>query len=252
MTPSSCGWTSGRLTNSKTLGKGTDIIFLHGWGADASAFFFAAKKLSRSFRATVVDFPGFGESPEPERAYTVNDYAQEIISLMDNLKIERAIFIGHSFGGRVAIELAVKFKERVISLVLIDSAGLKPRRKPSYYLRVYLHKLLKKLGFSGLKGSADYRKLSETMRGTFINAVNYDQSSLLSEIACPTAIFWGKEDRETPPYMAKKLKKGIANSEVFWLNGGHFSYSEDFETFYPILLSFLRSTEKTEKDELSA
>lgn len=216
-------------------------MFLHGWGGSASAFLFVAKRLA-GYKCIAVDFSGFGDSAEPDRPYTVTDYADEVISLLHDLKEDSVSIVGHSFGGRVGLEIAATHPEIVRSLALVDSAGLKPRRKPSYYLRIYLHKLLVKLGRKGLKGSKDYRVLSPIMKATFKNVVSYDQSGLLDLIKCPTAIFWGRKDRETPPYMAKKFKKGIIGSEIFWLDGGHFAYVDDAEKFIAVLRAFLFET----------
>lgn len=236
--------------NHQTFGQGkTNIIFLHGWGADASAFLFVANRLSSRYRVTVLDFAGFGASAEPMYPYTVIDYAREVEELMLKLGIKCAVLVGHSFGGRVALELAANNPNAVKKLVLIDSAGLKPRRKPSYYVRVYTHKLLRKLGFGGLKGSSDYKNLSPLMKETFKNVVNYDQTRLLAKIKCPTAIFWGKADKETPPYMAKRLERGISDSQIFWLEGGHFSYADDFNTFFAIFDAFLREPDNNNHTE---
>ena len=58
----------------------------------------------------------------------VKDYADGVLELMDKLNIEKATLVGHSFGGRVAIYIAAKYPEKVEKLVLVDSAGIKPRR----------------------------------------------------------------------------------------------------------------------------
>ena len=217
------------------------VIFLHGWGGGASAFLFCAERLKEEFRCVLVDFPGFGESDEPPVPWTVGDYAAEVVALADRLGATEFALVGHSFGGRVALETAAEHPERVRALALVDAAGLKPRRKPSYFLRVAVHKLAKKFGGRGLKGSADYRALSPVMKGTFVKVVNYDQTPLLPRVKCPTAVFWGKDDRDTPPYMAKKFIRGIKNSSLFLLDGGHFAYLTD-RTFLPVLAAFLRGT----------
>lgn len=217
------------------------VIFLHGWGGGASAFLFCAERLKEEFRCVLVDFPGFGESDEPPVPWTVGDYAAEVVALADRLGATEFALVGHSFGGRVALETAAEHPERVRSLALVDSAGLKPRRKPSYFLRVAVHKISKRLGGRGLKGSADYRALSPVMKGTFIKVVNYDQTPLLPRVKCPTAVFWGKGDRDTPLYMAKRFLRGIKNSSLFLLDGGHFAYLTD-RTFLPVLAAFLHGT----------
>ncbi len=224
-------------------GAGEDVVFLHGWGSSASAFLFVAGRLADKFRVTLIDFAGFGGSDPPEYPYGVSDYAADVLSVMGILGICRAHFVGHSFGGRVCLELAAKHPDAVRSISLVDSAGLKPRRGPRYYVKISLHKFLKKLGFKGLAGSADYRALSFDMQNTFKKVVNYDQTPLLCHILCPTAIFWGRDDRVTPMYMARKFKKGIADSALFMLKGGHFAFAEDGATFYAVLRAFLSGQE---------
>ncbi len=230
----------GRKLHYMQFGNGEDIVFLHGWGASASAFLFVAKALSRDYRVTLLDFAGFGDSDEPTFPHSVHDYANDVLVLLKELNIERAVFIGHSFGGRVSIELGTKYKNAVRAIVLIDSAGIKPRRGIKYYLKVYAHKILKTLKIGNLKGSKDYQILSSVMRRTFINVVNYDQTPLLSKIDCKVAIFWGDDDNETPLYMYNKMRKYIRNNDAFLLKGGHFSYIDDSKRFMLILSAYLK------------
>lgn len=214
---------------------------MHGWGGSVSAFLFVAKRLATyGYRCMLLDFAGFGDTPEPKTPYTVKDYANDVLHLICELKVEKAVFVGHSFGGRIGLEIATQKPECVQKLVLVDSAGLKPRRKLGYYIKIYSHKFLKKLGRKGLKGSKDFQILSPIMKQTFKNVVGYHQDGELANVHCKTAIFWGKDDKETPPYMAKRFEKGIANSQIFWLDGGHFAYMDDFFRFFSILLAFLK------------
>ena len=63
---------------------------------------------------------------------------------------------------------------------------------------------------------------------------------LLDDIKVPTAIFWGEKDKDTPLYMAKKLTKGIKDSSLFLLDGGHYAYVDDLEKFVSILSAFIK------------
>ena len=165
--------------------------------------------------------------------------------LFRSLNIEKATLVGHSFGGRVAIYIAAKYPEKVEKLVLVDSAGIKPRRGIKYRLKILLHKILKKFG-KGLKGSKDYRALSSVMKKTFQNVVNYDETYLLSDITADTAIFWGDKDKDTPLYMARKLNKKIKSSHLFLLtNAGHFSYLDNSGYFLKILSAFIYGNDAT-------
>lgn len=220
------------------------IVFLHGWGSDASAFFFVAKQLCAKYRVVAIDFLGFGQSDYPPDFYGVKEYAADIASLLDVLHIKAATFVGHSFGGRVAIELAVYYPQIAKRIVFVDSAGIKPKRKPSYYFKVFAHKILKKLGKRGLKGSSDYNALCDEMKKVFVRVVNYNQKRILNEIDVPCAIFWGKDDKETPLYMYKCFLKNIDGAQGFLLNGGHFAFVEDKVTFGLILSAFLEETDE--------
>lgn len=222
------------------FGRGRDVIFLHGWGGSTESFKGIALKLSGKFRSTLVDFYGFGETPHPAHPITLKDYAQSIKEIIRSYNMEDVVLVGHSFGGRVAILLAAECP-RIAGLVLIDSAGIKPRRKPSYYIKVYSYKLLKALGIRKLKvGSEDYRKLNPAMRGTFINVVNQDLTRDADMITAPTLIVWGEKDRETPLYMARKLKAHIADCRLNILEGaGHYSYLDNFNQFNGLLREFI-------------
>ena len=227
------------MLNYIQYGNGKDLIFLHGWGGCIDSFSAIAKQFSTKFRVTLLDFSGFGKTPEPSVPMTVSDYADEVLKLMKATKIEKATIVGHSFGGRVALEIATKHSEVVDKLVLVDSAGLKPRRGIKYYFKIYAHKLRIKLGLKGMPGSKDYSKLSPVMKQTFKNIVNYNQKHHLPHINVITAIFWGRNDKETKPYMAREFHRNIRDSVLFWLNGGHFAYIEDSRAFMAILSAFL-------------
>ena len=96
--------------------------------------------------------------------------------------MKNVILVCHSFGGRVGIKLAVKYGYLINKLILIDSAGIKPRRGLKYYFSIYKHKLLNLLKIKHVAGSEDYKKLNETMRGTFKNVINEDLCPILKKI----------------------------------------------------------------------
>ena len=82
-------------------GKGQDIILLHGWGQNIQMMDPLGKNFADKFKITILDFPGFGSSQEPDYAYNISDYVELLHDLIKELKIENPIIIGHSFGGRV-------------------------------------------------------------------------------------------------------------------------------------------------------
>ena len=102
--------------------------------------------------------------------------------------------------------------------------------------------MFKKLKSKLLKyGSDDYKKLSKTMKQTFVNVVNEDLSCFVSKIVCNTLIVWGEKDKETKLWMAKKLNKLIVGSNLKIIkNSGHFCFLDNKTEFLIILDTFLK------------
>ncbi len=221
-------------------GGGTPLVFLHGWGGDIRSFGGAMTRLSFGGRTcAAIDFPYFGGSDQPPPDWSLRDYTVITEKAIDKLGLTDIILIGHSFGGRVAIDMAAR-TGRVKKLVLADAAGLRPRRGLRRRIAAMRFRRDKAKGRDTRKYySADYLALPESMRGVFSRIVAEDLSDRLPLISCPTLIVWGKEDTETPPYMAKRLKKGISDSRIVWLDGGHFAYAEKPLAFESAIEEFI-------------
>ncbi|MDE6605035.1 MAG: alpha/beta hydrolase [Clostridia bacterium] len=225
------------MLNHVMLGQGQDVIFLHGWGGSIDSFRGAGQYFSANYRCTLVDFYGFGDSPLPG-VLTLEDYANGIEELIRHYSMKEVILVGHSFGGRVAMLLASR-NNNIKSIVLVDSAGLKPRFSLKKFCKKVTYRLKRALKLNVSKcGSADYRKLSGDMRETFKNIVNFHLDFCLKDIKCSTLIIWGKRDKDTPPYMARRLRRRIYNSGLIFLKGGHYSYLDCYGQFLAILSSY--------------
>ncbi|HOK63364.1 MAG TPA: alpha/beta hydrolase [Soehngenia sp.] len=235
-------------------GEGNPVVVLHGWGANIETVMPIVNILKSSYQVYAIDLPGFGKSDEPYDVFGSFEYAEIIKKFIDHFKLEKISLIGHSFGGKLSIIISSKYKDYVDKLVLIDSAGLIPKRTLSYHIKVKSYKLAKKLYklfFFWKKeneiaeiinkkfGSDDYRNSSGIMRKILVKVVNEDLSYLLEEIECPTLLIWGDLDDATPLYQAKIMEEKIKNSGLVVLEGtGHFSYVEDYNKFALVLKSF--------------
>jgi len=234
-------------------GEGRPILLLHGWGGSSASFAPVADFLvANAFRAISIDFPGHGGSDEPPEAWSVTEYAALTRKFIDALGLYGCGAIAHSFGGRVAIYLSSEYWDIFSRQVLTDAAGIRPRRKLKYYVKVYAYKLGKQ--FYKVKwlrralkldeklknaGSADYRSLSESMRGTFSRVVNQDLTPRLKRIGIPTLLVWGDQDEETPLYMAHIMEAQIRDAGLVVFQGaGHFSYLDYLGRYLAVLASF--------------
>lgn len=214
-------------------------VMLHGWGCDGHIFDNLISLMPER-RFLIIDFPPFGKSDIEPKDWNIFTYANMVISLINHCKFKHVNVCGHSFGGRVAIILAALSPELVDRLVLLDSAGLKPRRKPGYYIRLCYYKLAKHFGFMLNAGSDDYKALSSQMKKVFVSVVNEHLDSLLPLIKQKTLIIFGKNDKETPIYMAKRLNKNIKNSRLEILeNAGHFCFVDSLMTCFRLIDGFL-------------
>ncbi|QCX34582.1 alpha/beta hydrolase [Caloramator sp. E03] len=241
----------------KNEGSGKKIILLHGWGGNADSFLPVFNHLKSKFEVYAIDFPGFGRSSPPDRPFDVTDYMNILYKLFKKLKIEKASLVGHSFGGRVSILFSAVHPECVEKVVLVDSAGIIPKRTLKYYYRVYKFKLLKKIyllfskgdkeekleRFYKKYGSKDYRE-SGNMRQTFVKVVNQNLRPYLKDIKAPTLLIWGEEDKDTPLYFGKIMEKEIPDAGLVVFKGaGHFSYLDKLSDFNIIITRFFEGNE---------
>ena len=120
-------------------GSGSPVILMHGWGCNLTTLASVEKVAVENHTVYNVDFPGFGQSQEPSEVWGVEKYTQLIEELVKVENIENPILLGHSFGGRVGI--LYSSRNQVKKLILVDAAGVKPRRSLKYYLKVYSYKI---------------------------------------------------------------------------------------------------------------
>jgi len=237
----------------------TNIILLHGWGANKESFLPVQGYFSNKFKVYNIDMPGFGESEKPPITYTVSDYAKIILEFIKMLELDNVVLVGHSFGGRVIMKLVGELNYKPQKIIFVDSAGVKPKRKFSYYYKVYSYKLFRKIVtltmgkkksekiinyWRNKVGSEDYKNADNTMREVFKNVVSEDLVPYISNIKVPTLIVWGENDQDTPLKDARKIESLIEDSGVVVLkNAGHFSYLDNLNEFLIITSKFLEECE---------
>ncbi len=226
-------------------GEGFPILFLHGYMCDGGIFAAAAEHFAAGFRTVAVDLPGFGRTPSPKTAYCLDDYVAFVRRVISNVG-GRAHVVAHSFGGRIAIKLAAECPRCVGKLALIGAAGMKPKRKPAYYLKVGTYKLLKRTApslaarFGERHASPDYLAAKGVMRESFVKIISENLEGCLGRISAPTLVIVGENDAETPPYMARRIADGIAGAALVTVkDAGHFCFLEKPRFVLSVLDEFL-------------
>jgi pimeloyl-ACP methyl ester carboxylesterase len=218
------------------------VVGLHGWGRDRNDIAPAVADLPGT--VAVLDLPGSGASPPPPAAWGAREYAATVAAVLDELLAGvtersgepgaagaagegggRALLVGHSFGGRVAVCLAARRPDLVSGLVLagvplLRRAEQAPRPALGFRAARRLHRwhLLPAGRMEALRrryGSADYAAAQGVMRQVLVRMVGESYDDELAGLACPVALVWGALDTAAPVDMARRAEELIPTPSTF-------------------------------------
>ena len=248
---------NGLKINFVSKGEGDTVVLLHGWGSNIKLFDNLIDLLSSKYKVIAMDMPGFGESDEPKEAWDVDDYCDFVIEFLKEHHGEKITFLGHSFGGRVIIKLNARknLPFEINKIILVDSAGVKPKKTFKQKLKQTIYKATKKILMSKLftklfpnamenlrkkNGSADYLAASPVMRQCLVRVVNEDLTQLFPLVTVPTLLIWGRNDDATPLSDAQLMEKTMKDAGLVVLeNAGHYSFLDQQFTFNRVISSFM-------------
>ncbi len=220
------------------------LVWAHGWGHTHANMLPLAEAMRRAGGSVLLDLPGFGDSPPPPEAWGTEDYADAVAEFLAARfsargPAERLIWIGHSFGCRVGLQLAARHPGLVNGLFLIAAAGL-PRARP---LPERARMAARRLAFRAARlltpegprrealrarfGSADYARAGP-MRPILVKAVGEDLSEVARAVRVPAVLLYGDQDGETPPEIGARLNRLMPQSRLIVLRGfDHWSVLTD-------------------------
>ena len=220
------------------------VVLLNGWGQNIEMMKPVGDRLT-DYDVIIIDLPGHGKSEEPKEIWSLQDFVSMIHALLESLKIQNPILIGHSFGGKLSLLYASTFE--VKKLVLLASP-FKVKKNPNS-LKVKALKKLKTLpGLNKLAetmkkhmGSTDYRNASPMMRAILVKHVNTDITENVKKIKCPTIIIWGTNDAAVPIEDAYELESLIKDAAVIPYEGcTHYAYLERLYQTVSIIRNFIK------------
>ena len=197
----------GSVLAEKT-GRNPKVLALHGWARTRADW----QPVLKGIPSLAADLPGFGASPEPPEPWGTRDYAEVLAPLLAD---GGWTVVGHSFGGRVAVQLAAGWPESIDRLVLTGVPLLRRTTGGKAPLSFRLAKRGHRLGLVSdarmeaarhKHGSADYRAAHGVMRGTLVKVVNEDYRDLLPRVKANVAMVWGAHDTAAPLDMAREAE----------------------------------------------
>lgn len=230
-----------------------DIVILHGWGLAGSKYNQLSDLLKKEgYKVFSPDLPGFGNEPLKSESMDLNDYAEFVRSFIKKHKILNPIFIGHSFGGRIAIKYSAKYEKEVCKIIL---TGVPIIRDISFFKKIVfllaffggklfrvfpisIQKTIRKMLYFMI-GEWDYYN-SGNLREVFKKIINEDLFQYLFKIKLPIIFVWGEEDYVTPAAGLIKIKKHfpLAIYQIISNVGHKFPYEKP-EIFLKTIKPFL-------------
>jgi len=245
------------------VGVGPAVVLIHGYPFNRTLWTEQTDALTSRFRVVTPDLRGFGESDSSEGPATMNQMAQDVAKLMDQLGIQQAVIGGLSMGGYVALAFVKQFPSRVKALVLADTRA----QADTEEAKQTRHQQAEKALSEGMAGIADamlpklltpdtvskrpevVKRVRDMMLKTKPQgaasallgmAEREDLSEFISNIGVPTMIVVGREDAITPIGDSEKMQSKIAPSHLVVIEkAGHVSNLEQTEQFNFALLRFL-------------
>lgn len=233
---------------------GRPVVLMHGWGCDHTTVRSIAAVLAPGMHVYNLDLPGHGLTPEPPEVWGVPEYTDFVEKFIDRLGLHDPVLIGHSFGGRISLLLGSR--RPLSKIVLVDAAGIKPKRSLKYYIKVYSFKAAKKIlplilgkkrgeaainAWRGKAGSDDYRNSSPLMRAVMTKSINLDLKYVMPSIKASTLLIWGENDTATPLSDAKYMEKHIPNAGlVCFPDCGHYSFLDNPGGFRAVMRNFFQ------------
>jgi len=243
----------------------TPIIFIHGFPFDKSSWQPQVEFLKHTHRVLAYDIRGFGKSTPGQENMSINIFADDLIELMDVLKISKAVVCGLSMGGYILLNAVNRYPERFEAIILSDTQCIadSPEGKVKRY------KTIDQINVEGLRDfseafvknifcpeSLDTKKeLVERIKDIILStspltitgtlsalAERPEMCSTLNEILVPVLVLCGEEDAITPMSQSEFLNHNIANSQIHSIDkAGHLSNLEQPDVFNHYLNTFISS-----------
>ncbi len=255
---------NGNQINYELSGKhdAPTVVLSHSLGSSLEMWNPQRAPLEPYYRVLCYDTRGHGSSQAPEGPYTLDQLGEDVVDLMNALKIDSAHFVGLSMGGMIGQYLALKHAERIRSLALCDTAAIIPQEaQPIWQERI---DEAREKGLEALVGSTLERWFTppylsqnppgvQLIRRLFLSTplsgyigcseairrLNYIEQ--LSGLKLPTLIIVGQDDPGTPVEAAEEMHKRIPGSRMVVIPAAaHLSNVEQSEAFNQTLLEFLK------------
>lgn len=215
-------------------GQGKPLILLHGNGENCDYFEHQIPCFARDYRVIAIDTRGHGQSPRGDKPFTIKQFAEDLHDFMDEKAIGKAILLGFSDGGNIALTFALKYSERVDKMI-VDGANLFPSGvKPIYQWPIEIGYRIAKM-FA--KKSEEAQKNAE-MLGLMVNEPHINPTEL-AQLKMPVLVVAGTKDMIKDEH-TRLIYNSLPNAQLSILEGDHFVANKNYEAFNTVVEAFLK------------
>ena len=215
-------------------GQGQPMILLHGNGESCDYFEHQIAYFSKQYHVIALDTRGHGQSPRGEKPFTIKQFAEDLHDFMDEKSIERAIVLGFSDGGNIALTFALKYPVRIEKLIL-NGANLFPSGvKPLYQRPIEIGYRIARL----FSKKSEKAKQNAEMLGLMVNEPHIDPSEL-ARLTMPVLVIAGTKDMIKESH-TRLIYKSLPNAQMNIIEGDHFVANKNADAFNKVVDLFLR------------
>lgn len=186
------------------------ILFVHGWGGTLYSLKPLGTLFENNYKTNYIDLPGFGDSQNPPKNWGTQEYSNLVVEYISRLELKDLIYVGHSFGGSIGIEIASKHPQLISKLVLIAPSFKREannKRIQNAHYQKYKNLLwpLRKVYYKLRYPHSEALRFRH-LESNFNKILNYDLTPNVKSIKAPTLLLWGKEDTATKVEHANLFK----------------------------------------------
>jgi pimeloyl-ACP methyl ester carboxylesterase len=222
---------NGHRAHYRKAGSGPAVVLLHGGASDSRDWISTMAVLAGRFSFYAPDLIGFGQSDRNESGYYLSDFSDFVLGFIEALQLEKPSLVGHSFGARVCLDVALREQGRVNKLILVDASGLDKISTLGNVLFTFFWVLRKLLNrpqpfprFLSKEGE-DYSRVGD---------------EALRRLTTPTLLVWKRHDPYLPVSIARRAENVIPGAKLVVIPGfGHAPNKENRDDFNRLMINFL-------------